>query len=231
MLPDAWAPPPWRLTGQGCVLVYRFPRSFVEREAGLLPSELAARFVGGLGAVMCLDYHSSAVGPYHELLFIPGRLRLGGKRRWTISRIYVSTMISLRNGVRNWAIPKQLARFTIGDGATCFGAGAGGRWPARQRRRPFGFDLQLRPLGPFLPADSRWLPFAAELAQTAGGRTLVTQPQGRGAVRLARVERLAVDRAFFPDVSRLRPLLALYVPQFELCFPPAQVLCHARELA
>lgn len=210
--------PPWHLTGSAVVLLYRFPRGFVQAQAGL-PPQLQAKFVGGIGAVMCIDYSTSDVGPYHELLFIPGQVRAGGRRRWTISRIYVSTSASVTNGIRNWAIPKRQARFAVEERATRFGAGVDDR---------DGFELCAVPFGPVLPVDSRWLPLAAELAQPATDRMLVTRPEGRGAVRLARVERLVADRAFFPDISSLRPLAAVHVPQFELCFPtPRAMFPHA----
>lgn len=211
MPPERVVPPPWRLSGRGVVLLYRFPRQFVEREAALTP-QLASCFAGGLGAVMCLDYHSSNVGPYRELLFIPGRVRVASALRWTVSRIYVSTAVSVQNGIRNWAIPKQLATFNIAAGAARFRAGD---------NAAIGFDLRVAPFGPVLPVSSGWLPFAPELAQPAIDGVLVTRPSGRGAVSFARVERLLVDGSFFPDVGQFRPLLVLYVPQFELRFPVA----------
>lgn len=108
------------------------------------------------------------------------------------------------------AVTQQQATFNTTAGATCFRAGLAGT---------IGFELRVRPYGPSLPVDTRWLPFAAELAQPDANGTVVTRPAGRGAVRFARVERLAVEASFFPDVSALRPLLVLYLPQFELCFP------------
>ena len=209
--PPDWTPPPWQLSGYGIVLLYRFPGWFVEQHAALAP-ELSSRFAGGIGAVMCLDYLRSNIGPYRELLFIPGQVRVGGRLRWTISRIYVSTAASVHNGIRNWAIPKQPATFNTAAEATRFRAGD---------RGALGFDLHVTPFGPFLPADTRWLPLAAELAQADGNRMLVTRPGGRGAIRFARVERLLVDPAFFPDVSLLRPLAVAHVAQFELRFPAA----------
>lgn len=106
-------PPPWRLTGNGIILLYRFPRDFAEP---WLQPELRSTFLGGIGAVMCVDYLSSDCGPYRELLFIPGAFRVGGRIRYSISKIYVSTATSVVSGIANWGIPKQQAEFMVGQG-------------------------------------------------------------------------------------------------------------------
>ena len=86
------APPPWDLTGRG--YVFLFTGAPDVRGPTTPPG---SRFAGGLGAVMLLDYTSSDVGPYRELLFVPGRYSLGGRRCYSISRIYVSTPESVAN--------------------------------------------------------------------------------------------------------------------------------------
>ena len=105
-------PAPWTLTGDGLMLFYRFPREFV-LENGFVPPELCQSFVGGFGSVMLVDYQTSNVGPYRELLFIPGQFQFGSKRYYAITKIYVSTQISVENGRINWAIPKEIADFHI----------------------------------------------------------------------------------------------------------------------
>ncbi|KAL4783585.1 hypothetical protein BJX76DRAFT_250846 [Aspergillus varians] len=66
-----------------------------------------------LKAVMILRYSDSPVGPYDELILIPGRAvnPNTGKKDMRISTIYVSTDASVWNGRRNWNIPKHRARF------------------------------------------------------------------------------------------------------------------------
>jgi acetoacetate decarboxylase len=58
---------------------------------------------------------TSGVGPYKELLFIPGVFHINGRYTYSISKIYVSTEASVRSGIENWAIPKEVADFTIED--------------------------------------------------------------------------------------------------------------------
>lgn len=204
-------PPPWRLTGSGTILLYRFTRRWV-LEHGRLPNRLRGSFVGGVGAVMLVDYTASGVGPYREALFIPGQFRVGGGIRSVITRIVVSSEASVESGRANWGIPKELADFTV----------AGERFRAGYGGEAF-LDAEVAPFGPHLPFDSAWSPLALELAQIAEGRLFLTRPAGRGALRLARLRRIAVDPAHFPDVAPFRPLLAVRATGFALSFPLAQV--------
>ncbi|KAL4790594.1 hypothetical protein BDV19DRAFT_382246 [Aspergillus venezuelensis] len=65
--------------------------------------------------VMIVRYEETDVGPYDELIFIPGRAVNPnseiGARDMRISTIYVSTDASVWNGRRNWNIPKHRAIF------------------------------------------------------------------------------------------------------------------------
>ncbi|OBZ73854.1 hypothetical protein A0H81_05844 [Grifola frondosa] len=71
-------------------------------------------FRGGIGLVMILRYTDSPIGPYDELVIIPGEFtNPSGSHRYRITRIYVSTLSSVYNGRRNWNIPKELAKFTF----------------------------------------------------------------------------------------------------------------------
>lgn len=65
---------------------------------------------------MLIRYTSSPVGPYDELLYVPGRYlyRDGNgtlKKAWRVTKIYVSTEESVVNGRINWGIPKNVANF------------------------------------------------------------------------------------------------------------------------
>jgi hypothetical protein len=104
---------PWKLTGNGYILLYRFTKAFVA-EHGFLADFQKEKFVSGWGAVMLVDYQSSPVGPYHELLFIPGLFSFNKKKVFSISKIYVSTQSSVVNGIENWGIPKEFAEFHWG---------------------------------------------------------------------------------------------------------------------
>ncbi|EEB98868.1 hypothetical protein MPER_01549, partial [Moniliophthora perniciosa FA553] len=69
-------------------------------------------FVGGPGMILVVQYDDSPVGPYDELIYVPGRFKhKDGTEALRITRIYVSTKESTENGRRNWNIPKQVAKF------------------------------------------------------------------------------------------------------------------------
>jgi len=117
-------PPPWALRGTGYVLLYWFQRYEFRLKAFTQPA-LSDHWRGGLGALVWMDYRQSPVGPYREILFIPGRFAFNGRRDWSISRIYVETLASVIGGRANWGIPKDLATFTTEqrpDGTEILGA-------------------------------------------------------------------------------------------------------------
>jgi hypothetical protein len=104
------APAPWTLKGDS----YWFfppptlaPWASWDLPAGTLDPLQASRpvqgkFVGGMASLQLLRYKDSPVGPYDELLLVPGEFRIpeeGGK--WSalrVTRIYVSTLESVVNG-------------------------------------------------------------------------------------------------------------------------------------
>src|SRR4051794_14743049 len=109
---SATYPAPWNLRGSGHIFFYRFSQALLAQEAAV-PTFMRPTFVGGLGALMMVDYSQSNCGPYQELLLIPGRCLMGGRSYYSISRIFVSTDVSVVNGRRNWGIPKEQADFRV----------------------------------------------------------------------------------------------------------------------
>src|SRR5262249_36096513 len=105
-------PAPWTLTGDAYVFLLRFHERFIHEQSSL-PDALAGCAEGKTSVLMYVDYSSSNVGPYRELLYIPCRFRVGGRLYWSITRIYVSTLDSVVNGRENWGIPKDRADFEV----------------------------------------------------------------------------------------------------------------------
>ncbi|PNY27315.1 Uncharacterized protein TCAP_02759 [Tolypocladium capitatum] len=124
-------PPPWRLRGDVyCISFWtseasarnlRDDHAYSPLEAG---TEFAhppgSRAVGGLGMIQIIRYRDSPVGPYDELLVVPGSYdwsrdgpdgspKVGRNPR--ISRMYVSQKHTCFNGRMNWNCPKHLAKF------------------------------------------------------------------------------------------------------------------------
>jgi len=206
-LPSSEFPPPWTLKGEGIILIYRFDKTWVEG-AGLLPPSLQGKARGGLGYVMLVDYQESPVGPYRELLLIPGKF--GKKGKQTITHIFVDSPQSLSSGRKNWNIPKELASF---------------HWKKEKNRdhvqviteKGVVFSAEISHGGLSFPISTSLLPL--RLVQTREGKTLATQPQGRGWGKLAKMRNLSLDPQLFPDLKSCSPWLALRVQPFTLQFP------------
>lgn len=197
---------PWNLTGNGYILVYRFPPA---------PEE---PFAGGLGMVMLVDYETSDVGPYREMLFIPGFFRYRRRRYLTITEIYVSTRTSVVNGRRNWGIPKELASFEVQA------LGERVERISVQRGDDRFATFTLEHSGWSIPMTTALVPRCLHtLAQPYDGRMYLTAPSGRGRLTLARLRDIQIDEDFFPDVTKGRLLFAFKVTSFELLFPRARV--------
>jgi len=207
--------PPWRLSGDGFIWLFRYAPAFVARE-GRLANWQHACLVSTLGALMAVDYLETTVGPYRELLFIPGQFNVAGQRLFSITSIYVNTEVSQCDGIAHWGIPKALAtieRARQADGSTVFCALCDGQ---------VFFQARLAAFGPALPISSMLLPLG--VAQARGNDLLITRPVAHGRARLCRVCSLWADGTRFPDLRSCRPLLVLAVQGFRMTFPPPQVV-------
>ena len=204
-------PAPWTLRGEGIILLFRFHKDWVAQAANL-PEHLRGKFKGGFGYVMIVDYQESPVGPYKELLFIPGKF--GKEKLQSITTIFVDSEASTANGRANWAIPKQTADF---------------HW---QKEKGLDrvevslhgkkvFQTSIRSGGISFPMSTGLLPI--RLRQELAGQVLFTQPEGKGWGKLARIQDLEVDPQLFPDIRGIKPLLALKVSPFTLTFPKPSI--------
>lgn len=101
---------PWKLTGSGFILLFVANK---DKMLDLHQMSLEDRksYRGGLGVMILANYVTSNIGPYSELLFIPGDFEYAGSLYKRITKIYVSTQASVDNGKKNWGIPKELAEF------------------------------------------------------------------------------------------------------------------------
>lgn len=210
-------PAPWQLHGDGYILLYRFPRSFV-LENGFLPPALANSYVGGPGAVMLVNYQHSDAGPYRELLFTPGQFQVNGRRFYSITKIYVSSWESVINGRRNWGIPKEFADFEV------------------TQPEPDTERLQISLTGQVfadftfktgtwgLPVNTSIVPPALRtILEPWDGKTYLTAPNGRGRIQAASLQQAHCDQSFFPAVGQFHPLMCVRASGFDLQFPLAEI--------
>lgn len=115
-------PAPWTLHGTvysliNLPLIKELPvKAYapLERAHGLAGEQYGS-YVGAIGSIQIIRYTDSPVGPYDELLIIPGYFKYphgdGERTNVRVSRIYVSQKYTCKNGRENWNIPKHLAKF------------------------------------------------------------------------------------------------------------------------
>lgn len=198
---------PWKLKGEGFILVYRFTKNFVY-ESGFLREDQLGNFKGGFGYVMLVNYEESPVGPYRELLFIPGKF--GPANKQCITKIYVDSDASTENGRYNWGIPKETVPFIWNREGNLTTIAVG------SEENPIWFSKLKTGAFP-LPVSTKILPI--NLLQSLNEQNYLTKPEGKGWGKLAQLEKVHIDPQGFPDISRLKPLMCVHVNPFWMSFP------------
>lgn len=209
-------PAPWELSGKGYILLFKFPKSFV-REQGFIPGHFKGKFCGGFGAVMLVDYVASNVGPYRELLFIPGKFRHNGLKKnfYSITKIYVSTEASVYNGRKNWGIPKEIADFEWNsDGNRDMITVTG------DKKRIFEIGLENKKFK--FPITTRL--YNPSLLHKYEQRELITRFIGSGKGSFAKVDGIWVNDLYFPGIPGLKPLFCVKIDPFKMTFQRPKVL-------
>jgi hypothetical protein len=200
---------PWNLTGDAYIMVYKFSKDFVG-EYGFLADYQRDRYLGYVGTVMLVDYKTSGVGPYRELLFIPGMFTFDWKKVFSISKIYVSSQDSVYNGIENWGIPKEYADFDWQqntDGTEDVSVTIEGKefFKANFKKGFISFPLTTTI-------------FPLNVVQKLRKDLIITNPIAKGKATLASMKSVKIDKNFFPDLSKATPLLTMKVKDFEMTF-------------
>ncbi|MDB4988773.1 MAG: hypothetical protein JWN04_3951 [Myxococcaceae bacterium] len=210
-------PAPWTLRGEGYMLMIKLPMPRGRAEL-FAPTELAEARFGQFGCVMFVDYVSSPVGPYRELMFIPGTFRFGKRRLPSITKIYVSTQASADSGQHNWGIPKELADFELVDGTD------GIKRVTMRLDGRIAVELWLRHNTLALPITSRLVPTSMRtLGQIYAGHTYAVAPTARGLVQRAKVVHAWSEPGVFADFTSERVVTAARFSKVDLTFPQALV--------
>jgi hypothetical protein len=199
---------PWSLRGQGHIFLYRFSQAFLAQRE-LMPASLRDSFVGGVGALMLVNYTHSDCGPYRELLLIPGNFCIAGVVRPSITQIVVSSEASVVNGRRNWGIPKYHADFVVAQQSADSGAPSES-WKVRGKTGDV-FSATVSPVrfAPRLPIHSAVIPHT--LAQWWESRLFVTKVSASGWGKPSRLTAHKEGSASYLDLSNEHPLLGLGV--------------------
>jgi len=208
--PSIIAPAPWELTGNGYILLYRFPKEFIKK-SGFLAGYQDISYKGLLGSMMLVDYHTTPVGPYRELLFIPGLFEMMDKYTFSISKIYVSDENSVWNGIENWGIPKELSDFdvqTLDDHTE--------KISLMKEGKPF-FEATIRRGNFSFPLTTAFFPL--RITQQLGSDWILTKPSAKGKAYFGKLTNIKINAELFPDIEPLKPVAALAVKDFQMIFP------------
>ncbi len=212
------APAPWQLTGSGYIVAFRLPADLSE-DALFIPESLRGKRKGTVAIMMFVDYAQSDVGPYHELLFIPGVFHFNNSWNRSISRIFVSTWESVVNGNINWGIPKDRCDFNVQYGeqqdiisltaedGTNFAelTFRSSRWPR-------------------LPGTTRLIPKKLRtLGQHRDGKQFLYMPASNGHAKPATLVNARFNPAYFPDLSQAKVIQCVRITDFAMTFPVADV--------
>lgn len=212
------APAPWHLKGEAWVAILSMPEEELDRPEFLPPALHGQRLPGRHALLMAVRYSRSDVGPYDELLFVPGRFRFpDGKVRPSISRILVSTQESVANGRQNWGIPKERGDFQF--------SGEGARESLNVKMADTTVaSLSFRAYPPPMPAPGRWLPRRLRtVAQHRDEATWCYAPAASGTLRPARLIGAKANPDQFPDITRGRALLCARLSRFNMTLPVARI--------
>ena len=138
-------------------------------------------------------------------------MQIRRKKMFTISKIFVSSLNSVTNGIENLGIPKELANFKVNylsDNETKFDVSIDGEsfFSAHLKNKSFYFSISTR----FFPI---------KLAQKLNKKLIVTKSTAKGKASFAKFLSLKVDEKHFPDISKLKPLAAFAVKNFKMTFP------------
>lgn len=217
--PEIDAPAPWQLKGHAYICLLKKNSNLLD-SFSFIPDKLKDRLQPESHPIMMfVDYTYSPVGPYYELLFIPGRFRYENELHYlSISRIFVSTLNSVINGKKNWGIPKELADFNVGhDHQRHF-------YVNLSKEGKQFVELKFKSWPILLPFTTRLLPKTwRTFIQFFQGKTYLFQPNGCGLLRPASLVEAHINPEVFPAVNPEDIMTTVKVTNFKLDFPPARM--------
>lgn len=200
--------PPWKLRGNGIILLYNLPKPVIAAHL----SQIDAQYLGGFSFFMLVNYESSPIGPYQELLFIPGRFRIANSSGYHISYIRVSTEISTLNGRNNWAIPKQTIDFELKEESKSVS------WKMHSQMESFSGAFKKSVIS--IPVFSHLIPY--QLIQQNEHNVFIIRPLATGFASLATVKSLEFNIPELNFLSQSSPVFSCYVSRFNMTFPLAK---------
>lgn len=214
-------PAPWSLQGYGYIVMFKAEPQWLF-ENGFIDADMRERYVPSIGTAMVVNYAESTAGPYGELLFIPGKFTFpDGQQRYSISKIYVSSMQSVVNGQDNWGIPKELAEFNF-DRQT-----SGKQEHIRIELPEAGgliADMSFSNQSWGVPVTTALLPKKFRtVAQYWQDQLFYTTPAAKSNIKFAKLQQGEFDQGLFPDLNGVKILAVFKTDALNMQFPPAKM--------
>lgn len=199
---STYPPAPWDLTAHAYVGVFTVPARLLADQAppGTRPLSVLGRTLVGTAYFV---YEEPSPLTYHEVMATM-LVRDGWRVRVTITRIWVDSVASREGGRALWAIPKELADFTVEPHRSYESAAAG------------------IPIGTLTVGRTRTvplrLPIGFSVAQERDHRTLVTKVRGRGRIGVAKSAWSFAATGPLGYLAGRTPLLSLVLRPLRIVF-------------
>lgn len=207
-------PTSWKLTGEGYMMFFKFPKEYL-LENGYLTKADEDSFIGGASCIIIANYQTSPVGPYCELLFLPGKVKYQGKKMYTVSKAYVSSEASCECGINHWGIPKEMASFNIIKKDNDL------EYIKVTHNHELILDIAIKASGVAFPLNSLFLP--NQIRQEHDEHTYLTKIKGKGWGKMAQNLKVDVNPKLFPHFAFYKHLSIIHVSNFNLKLPVAKV--------
>jgi hypothetical protein len=206
--------PPWKLKGNGYIILYKLPREFLI-EKSFIPSSLQNKFYGSLSALIIVDYKESNVGSYKEILFIPGLFNFNKTKLFSISKIYVDSESSILNGIENWAIPKEYANFDIKN------LNDKSQSISISNKNDVFFKANIKSNIFKIPFNSKIINLS--LLQNKNNENFITDFSAKGLISKSQIDIDFINEKFLPDLKNFKPLISFKVDNFSMIFKDAKI--------
>lgn len=216
-------PAPWSLTGSGVIMFFPVKRSYA-LEHGFIPESEKSNFLGLTGAIMFVNYEKADCGPYREILYMPGLFWQKSGLCLKITKIYVSSEASVKWGIKNWSIPKELADIKWDENQSETGISASYKGK--------NFISAVFEKGSFnFPVSTALIPFPllqspVKEHELSPEQMLKTRFSGNGTASFGSIEHWQVSEERFPDAEKAAfgPIVTMPVNPFNISFPIAEIV-------
>ncbi len=173
-------------------------------------------FAGGLGALYIVNYAETPVGPYQEIVYVPGNVWYQNKKYKSVHKIYVTSRATQEAGIKNWALPKEMAQI---------------QWLENKTKTTIEMQVNEKKVAHIeakihlpsltLPFNTRFVPFLLTdlLQKTQAGQVLLNPAEISGRIRLATLSFSEVDPEWLPLLGKNK--IGFYLDPFCLTLLPA----------